>query len=255
MKRRLIGLITALAIGVSIVTPAFAVATENSVERQAVSQNTLNIEIDNLYQETMKEVYRQLEKQDALIFLDTYEKIIRGHAELSIYSKYGILPASSNANTYHMATEGGYAQYSVPVPGYEATEMTIIYLCEPRTSVYLFGDDDNVGFTPKEIISLALGFVLWDKLFPTVPHISAIMAGLLAVPVVLDWIQEESIKSADMTAMIMNTNNPELDTSAEVIVGWTEYPLIPEPNNAIDYYWIAFDEYVRGEELKELEGL
>ena len=58
-----------------------------------------------------------------------------------------------------------------------------------------------------------------------------------------------------MTAMVMNSCNPDLDASAEIIVGWTEYPLIPEPNNAIDYYWTAFDEYVRGEELKELEGL
>lgn len=262
MKRKLIGLVTALAICVPMVTPAFAVATENSVEKQAVSQSTLSAEIENLYENTMKEVYRQLEAQDALVLLESYEGIVRKHAEQTVYNKYGI---STNA-IYYRAEFGGFEHYFNELSyGTLPTEMSVTYLTDPRTSMYLVGD---LSLSTQDILIMILGVVPWDDVF-TVPDpnsisslspiseaatpkgvfsISTLMAIALALPNIVDAYIKDSIAAADMKAKIITSESLEYGTTANVILGWDDYPVITRIDDAVDYNIVYFPRFVEGEE-------
>ena len=82
MKRKLMSVVLAMAMVVTMVGTAFA--KEENVD--IAMQNEIDARMDII----MEDVYRQLEAQDGLVYLDVYEEFFLANVTHEVMMEYGI---------------------------------------------------------------------------------------------------------------------------------------------------------------------
>lgn len=177
-----------------------------------------------------KEIYRQLEQQDALILMKVYEDIIYPQIERQIRAEYGeevntlngtsMLMATSSSSYY--APNGGLVTYLSPVSGYQPTEVAIT--CFDRDDSYSYLLKVSSSFTLKDALLTVLGYV---------PNkIGIISSSILNIQGFKDREAIKQVDNAGGCAQIINTYSREWGTEASLLTGWSDRYYINVPSSA-----------------------
>ena len=201
----------------------------NAYDSQNLDAHTFaETEIQETLATVMEDVYRQLEEQDALVLLDTYEQILTAEIESSILAKYGLTSASRASLNM---PNGGVVTYLSPVADYEPTEVYSVYLERQRTLDYIL---NMYSFHIEDIIIEILGFI---------PFVDDITSHILDISSYADRAAITSINAAGGYTHIINTYSREFGTSASVVTGWDAHPVVTTPNNAMEVQYRLFPAY------------
>lgn len=226
----IISMILSLAIVCSISSPAFAankVGVEDSTS--SVAHAEVQMEIQRRTVEVMKDVYAQLESQDALVLLDVYEKIIAADITQEVQAEFGVVSPQGNRVFY--MPNGGLITYLVPVPGYEPTEVAVTCLERQRTLDYIL---DQYSFKMSNLLETILGYV---------PKISGFASVIFTMLSFADSLALSRIRDASGYTKIINTYSREFGTKASIVLGWDTYSTATTPSNAYQEAAILFSAY------------
>ena len=129
MKRKLMSVVLAMAMVVTMVGTAFA--KEENVD--IAMQNEIDARMDII----MEDVYRQLEAQDGLVYLDVYEEFFLANVTHEVMMEYGIQTMDTDGKVNYSLRNGGAIYYKSPVPDAEASELVVTCLDRQRTLDYI----------------------------------------------------------------------------------------------------------------------
>lgn len=172
-----------------------------------------------------KEIYRQLEQQDALILMEVYENIIYPQIEQQIRDEYRGVAVSSKH--YH-APNGGLVTYLSPLDGYKPTEVAVTCLNRDDSYEYLL---NKYSFTLSDVIYAILGYI---------PRLGSVSSTVLNINGFADSLAISKIKDAGGCAQIINTYSREWGTKASLLTGWSDRYDIYVPSNATNVTFSSF---------------
>lgn len=231
MKKMLRSIISCICVcallTVPIINTAFAASSVNRPAK--VTESIVQKDVDNEIELARKEIYRQLEEQDALILMDVYESIIYPQIEEQVRAEYGqknSIQAAANKSYY--APNGGMVTYLTPISGYKPTEVAVT--CYNRNDSYTFLLE-RLSFSMKDLLLSIVGYI---------PKLGAVSSPVLDIKGVMDSITIGRIKDADGCAQIMNTYSREWGTKASLVMGWTSRYNITVPSNATNISFTKF---------------
>lgn len=193
---------------------------------------SVNMESDikNEIEIARKEIYRQLEEQDALILMEVYEDIIYPQIEKQIRSEYRgkIHPLMDERASYYYAPKGGMVTYLTPISGYKPTEVAVT--CLDRDKSYDYFLEKN-SFSLSNIFSTKLGYI---------PNLGDVSGVLLDISGIADSLAISNVKAAGGCAQIINTYSREWGTKASLLTGWSDRYNIYVPSNATNVTFSRF---------------
>ncbi|MBV1821299.1 hypothetical protein [Clostridium cochlearium] len=204
------------------------------VKKEEIEEKIEN-DIKNEIEIARKEIYRQLEQQDALILMGVYEDIIYPQIEEQIRTEYeesNTLTVSRASRSSYYAPNGGLVCYLAPVNGYKPTE--VVSVCLTRDDSYQFFLNTN-SFTLSDVFSTAIGYV------PKIPDIISQATSLIFdVKGINDKLAIRAVKNAGGCAEIINTYSREWGTKASILTGWSDRYNITVPSNAMNVTFRSF---------------
>ena len=224
MKRKLMSVVLAMAMVVTMVGTAFA--KEENVD--IAMQNEIDARMDII----MEDVYRQLEAQDGLVYLDVYEEFFLANVTHEVMMDYGIQTMDTDGKVNYSLRNGGTIYYKSPVPDAEASELVVTCLDRQRTLDYIL---DKESFSVGTIIESIVG---------DLGEIGSATGFVLTLRSFADAAAKSSIKKAGGYTEIVNTYNPTYKEGASIVTGWSDHPFVVTPSDSYDHHVERFPEYV-----------
>lgn len=214
-------LISMLTFGV--VGNVFAASPDISETKMKQMEEDIKSEIEI----SRKEIYRQLEQQDALVLMEVYEDIIYPQIEQQIKAEYMGQPSYQLNATYY-APNGGLVTYLSPLSGYQPTEVAVTCLNRDDSYDYLLNE---YSFKPINIISSILGYI---------PYLGEVSSLVLDIRGIADSAAISKINEANGYAEIINTYSREWGTKASLVTGWSDRYYISVPSSATNVTFTRF---------------
>lgn len=216
--------VLAMAMVVTMVGTAFA--KEENVD--IAMQNEIDARMDII----MEDVYRQLEAQDGLVYLDVYEEFFLANVTHEVMMEYGIQTMDTDGKVNYSLRNGGAIYYKSPVPDAEASELVVTCLDRQRTLDYIL---DKESFSVGTIIESIVG---------NLGEIGSATGFVLTLRSFADAAAKSSIKKAGGYTKIVNTYNPTYKEGASIVTGWSDHPFVVTPSDSYDHHVERFPEYV-----------
>ena len=224
MKRKLMSVVLAMAMVVTMVGTAFA--KEENVD--IAMQNEIDARMDII----MEDVYRQLEAQDGLVYLDVYEEFFLANVTHEVMMEYGIQTMDTDGKVNYSLRNYDAIYYKSPVPDAEASELVVTCLDRQRTLDYIL---DKESFSVGTIIESIVG---------NLDEIGSATGFVLTLRSFADAAAKSSIKKAGGYTKIVNTYNPTYKEGASIVTGWSDHPFVVTPSDSYDHHVERFPEYV-----------
>lgn len=206
-------------------------AASPNIEQDKMGQ--IENDVKNEIEIARKEIYKQLEQQDALILMKVYEDIIYPQIEEQIRDEYKeeITPSrvSRASRTSYYAPNGGMVTYLHPISGYKPTEVAVT--CFDRDDSYDYILNQYSSFTVSDIIYSVLGYI---------PGVGDVSSSILNIRGVADKAAMKKIKEAGGCAEIINTYSREWGTKASIVTGWSDRYYINIPSSATNVSFKRF---------------
>ncbi|NME63614.1 hypothetical protein HF846_03245 [Clostridium cadaveris] len=161
-----------------------------------------------------KDIYMQLEKQNALILMKTYEDIIYPSIEKEIRDKYAnnkmnnIIETRGSYSYY--APEGGMITYLSELDGYKPTEVVITCLNRNDSYDYLLL---NKRFSVNDVCNAILGYI---------PYIGSVTDIVMRIKALADQSSLDKVYKAGGCMKIISTYSREWGTKASILTGWND---------------------------------
>lgn len=187
-------------------------------------------DIQNEIEIARKEIYRQLEEQDALILMEVYEDIIYPQIEKQIRAEYRgeVNPFIEERASYYYAPKGGMVTYLTPISGYKPTEVAVTCLDRDKSYDYFL---NKYSFSLSSVLSTILGYI---------PDLGDVSGMILDIKGIADSLAISNVKNADGCAQIINTYSREWGTKASLLTGWSDRYNIYVPSNATNVTFSRF---------------
>ena len=159
-------------------------------------------------------VYEQLEAQDALEYLPVYEDILYSQVEWQIRQS-----TIANLSVNEFAERAGYLYWYFPYGGtgsykYNNGSIEVAVTCLDYDNSYYYILSQNV-VTAYDIIMSILGYI---------PVIGTVFSSLVNLETLVTSSANASIIDANGYAMIVSTKYSSDETSASVLMGWSDAP-------------------------------
>ncbi len=226
--KRVISLFLVLVLLLGPVVNVFAENVNITGSRMEQMEKEINFEIEI----ARKEIYRQLEEQDALILIGVYEDLFYPQIERQIRAEY--MGESTNLEYIRAqmwdfyAPNGGILTYLSPLAGYKPTEVAITCLNRDDSYSYILYQN---SITISSVLLTILGYV---------PYVGDISGLLLDINGTVNSLAMTRIKEAGGCAQIVNTYSREFGTKASLVSGWSNRYYISIPNTSTNAYLNKF---------------
>ena len=216
MKKKLVSLLLALVMCMTLCIPAFA-NEAGLIESSRVSQEEqIRAEIQKREEAQFNNIYEQLKAQDALKFFDAYKRALRPGIEASVRAEFG--EAKVTRDTTYDCPHGAVLVYYDPVT---RCNMSITYLNKDDTSAYVM---DGAEFSAETLVLAILGVA-------KLPASLAPFAYVLAAASIANSLSVSQIKKADGYAMIINAEDPVEGSRASTVGGWRDHTSVTVYSN------------------------
>ena len=221
MKRRFAALGLSGALCFSLAAPAMA--TDQNVQEEAALEIQIQQEIEAKMEAAHDSLYEQLEAQDALVLLETFESIVYPGIEQSVRQAYGQAPITTNSSSISFyAPDGGQVYGYFPVL-YNDPQF-IYHLCLTGDDARSFFEDHkDRTFTYEDLVSEALGYI---------PYVGDFMSEIYdSLFDGSDRLYNE-IADAGWNLQFIYVNNEQFGTQAAAYSAWETHPWITYDSDA-----------------------
>ena len=203
----------------------YGYAEESSVE---LEKSVLERKIEAAKAKEYAELYRQLDEQNALEFMNQFIAVLDPQIEAEVK----LLNENSNSASMHSTNDYRLTFLDGGVTGYRnsiGANILSTYILPEASEKYIV---EESTLTIGALVAIFLGYI---------PAWGSAMAGLFSLALTVTASQSSSIQAADGYAQVMNISDAAGIEAASYVRGWTTYPIVTlSTEGAYDIRYEAF---------------